>query len=282
LSIDNIDWNEVWRDGVLFYAGQSDNAAVWDSVSASMNAALDKGNYGQNVFNRIKNNPEWSVLDIGCGPGLLVIPLAKSFKRVTALDVSSEMLRYVQQNAAKEELKNITCVNKGFEYAVIGTDVKQHDVVIASRSMGYVKDLKQFLLNMNAAAKRYAYLTWGTDDRPFDIGVYKAIGRPYGDTRSYIVIYNLLVQLGIKANIELFDCDMGVTPQNNIESALNAIKKRFKDMHMGLELTKEEEVRLIPYLEEKLTINREGIPQIAFHNNIQNIALIWWEPIAVA
>jgi len=278
LNINDIDWNEVWKDGVIFYAGQADTESAWNGVAASMNAGLDKGDYGQNVFDRIRANPEWSVLDIGCGPGLLVMPLAKAFKQVTALDVSSEMLHYVKQNAKKANLNNITCINKGFEYAVIGIDVKPHDVVVASRSMGYVKDLKQFLLNMNTAAKRYAYLTWGTDDRPFDIGIYQAIGRPYGDTRSYIVIYNLLVQLGIKANIELFDCDMGVTPQNSVESALSAIKKRFNDMNMGLELTKEEETRLIPYLEKKLTVNQEGIPQIAFHNNTQNIALIWWEP----
>jgi SAM-dependent methyltransferase len=278
LNINEIDWNEVWRDGVIFFGGQPDNATHWDGFSASMNAALDKGNYGRNVFERIKTNPEWSVLDIGCGPGLLVIPLAKSFKQVTALDISSEMLRYVRQNAAKENLTNITCVNRGFEYAVIGTDVKQHDVVIASRSMGYVKDLKQFLLNMNKAAKRYAYLTWGADDRPFDMGLYKAIGRPYGDTRSYIVIYNLLFQLGIKANIELFDCDMGETPQNNVESALNAIRKRFKDMNMGRELTKEEETRLIPYLKEQLVTTPDGGTRIAFHNNARNFALIWWQP----
>jgi SAM-dependent methyltransferase len=283
MNMTGIDWNQVWKDGVIAYSGQPDNAAAWDGVAASMNATRNKGNYWQNVLERMKADPEWSVIDVGCGPGTLAIPMAKTYKSVTALDVSCSMLNYVRQNAAAEQLDNITCINKSFEETAIGTEVKRHDVVIASRSMGYVQDLKTFLLNMDAAAKKYAYLTWGTDERTFDIGVYKAIGRPYGDTRTYIVIYNLLYQLGIKANIELFNCDMSNTSHPDVESALTALRKRFADMNMNRELTKIEESRLIPYLKAQLVKTPIEKPRIAFHGStMQNIALIWWQKDAGA
>jgi len=41
---------------------------------------------------------------------------------------------------------------------------------------------------MDEAAKRYAYLTWGAQERTFDIAMYKAIGRLYGETRTYIIL----------------------------------------------------------------------------------------------
>jgi SAM-dependent methyltransferase len=44
------------------------------------------------------------VLDIGCGPGTLAIPLARLGAKVTAVDISAEMLKQLQKRAADEGL----------------------------------------------------------------------------------------------------------------------------------------------------------------------------------
>lgn len=57
--------------------------------------------------------PGMHVLDFGCGPGRLAIPLARAVGpsgRITALDVQEAMLRRVQAKAAAEGLGNIETV----------------------------------------------------------------------------------------------------------------------------------------------------------------------------
>ena len=58
-------------------------------------------------------------------------------KHLRVQDVLFEMLKFLKQNAEKENVSNITYINKAFETAVIGKDVEKHDIVVASRSMGW-------------------------------------------------------------------------------------------------------------------------------------------------
>lgn len=52
-----------------------------------------------------------SVLDVGCGCGMYTIRLAQAAARVTALDISEEMLGILKRDAAAEGLSNLEYVN---------------------------------------------------------------------------------------------------------------------------------------------------------------------------
>jgi ubiquinone/menaquinone biosynthesis C-methylase UbiE len=57
-----------------------------------------------------------SVLDVGCGPGRVTIPIAKkvgSNGHVTAMDIQEEMLNKARGKAQKENLNNITFLHAG-------------------------------------------------------------------------------------------------------------------------------------------------------------------------
>ncbi len=270
-----IDWSAVWRDGIIFFAGNADKATSWDHAASRWNKE-DADDYGKKVMKRIKIKPDWTALDVGCGPGLLAIPLAKKCRHLTALDISGEMLKYLKQNAEKKNVSNITYINKAFETAVIGKDVEKHDIVVASRSMGWERNLETFLRNMDEAAKKRAYVIWGAGDRQFDIGLYKAIGRPYGETRMYIVIYNLLYQMGIRANIEIFQTKPSAITYKSIDDALSEHGKRFERRNTNEALTQEEKIKLKKYLTETLTETKDGAYR--FSNKKPSLhALMWWD-----
>ena len=136
MNINQIDWNSIWREGAIFFGGQADYVSSWYRAAAMFNTYYAQSDYGKKVVERLKLHADWTVLDVGAGPGLLALPMAKMCKHVTALDGASEMLRYLKQNAEREGVSHITYVNKLMGDTTIGVDIPKHDVVIASRSMG--------------------------------------------------------------------------------------------------------------------------------------------------
>jgi ubiquinone/menaquinone biosynthesis C-methylase UbiE len=62
------------------------------------------------IFSVLPLRPYTTVADVGCGPGLLTIPLAKTAwdGHVYAVDMGDAMLEAVQQRAAEARLSNIT------------------------------------------------------------------------------------------------------------------------------------------------------------------------------
>jgi len=85
-----------------------------------------------------------SVLDIGCGPGILALPLARAGARVTALDISAEALRHVKEKAEREgsDVETLECSWWDADIDDLGLR-NRFDLVIASMTPS-VKDLETF------------------------------------------------------------------------------------------------------------------------------------------
>lgn len=59
------------------------------------------------LIEKLDINPNDVVVDFGCGPGYYTLELAKKTKGAVAVDLSPEMLKKVQNKAAKAGVKNI-------------------------------------------------------------------------------------------------------------------------------------------------------------------------------
>lgn len=96
------------------------------------------------------------ILDIGCGPGTLSIPLAKLGADVTALDISSGMLERLK-DAVKQESLPIHVMECSWWTADIDAlgFRNEFDLVIASMTPG-IKDAENFD-RMMACSKKYCY-----------------------------------------------------------------------------------------------------------------------------
>jgi SAM-dependent methyltransferase len=228
--------------------------------------AGDKEDYAFKMLERIEVKPEWTVLDIGCGPGTLAIALAEKAGRVTALDISEQMLNRLKTHADTHGLDNIQYVNSSWQDAFTSGKIASHDVVVASRSL-VPDDMIAALSSIIAVTRQAAYLTFPIIHLPFDWEVYKVIGRDKKKPAPYIYILNLLFQMGIHANVEILFSKVKMQ-YSSVEEAVNDLQWRTDPF------TPDELVKLREYLERRFAEHKDE--SVFTHEGKSQWALVWW------
>ena len=91
--------------------------------------------------------PGWSVLDVGCGDGLLLSQLDASASRLTGVDISGAALRLAGSRISRAGLV------QGFMEALPFRD-GAFDAVITTHTLEHVKDLKRAVAELTRLARR--------------------------------------------------------------------------------------------------------------------------------
>jgi SAM-dependent methyltransferase len=277
MNFNTIDWNAMWQEASKrsHWKDGMSQKELWDKRADKFDKrvnrvkdgeARDKDDYISKMLERIEVRPGGTVLDIGCGPGTIAIPLAKKAGSVTALDISSEMLKHLKMNADKCGLKNIQYLNSSWQDAFANGQVGNHDVVVASRSL-MSGDMKEAISSIITVTRQAAYLTFPIVHLPFDWEVYKAIGREKKKHPPYIFILNMLFQMGIPANVEILHSKVKVQFPS-VEEAIDDLQWRTDPF------TPEEKVKLREFLERKFAEQKDS--PVLTHEGKSQWALIWW------
>ncbi|OHD54041.1 MAG: hypothetical protein A2Y33_10000 [Spirochaetes bacterium GWF1_51_8] len=81
---------------------------------------------------------EHELLDIGAGPGLITVELAKYCRQTTAADISEMMIGLGKDYAREKGVTNIDFIKSGF--LEIDSSSRQYDVVITQRAFHHIPD----------------------------------------------------------------------------------------------------------------------------------------------
>lgn len=258
-----VDWNQLWKEQVEKLPKKKD---LWNSIAPQFNEWMDKDDYPAEFISKIKIEPNDTVLDVGCGNGAITIPLAQKAKSVTALDSSTRMLEFLGKKAGHPS--NIQMINKGLE-EVDAQEIGYHDVVVASRSLNGIADIQAQLEKLDRIARKYVYITlWGVDNRKFENEMAELLGRESHQNPEYILVYNILYEMGIQANVEFLKSNTR-NHYSNMDEALDRIKWRIGDMDEG------EKSIIKKHLERVLTRNSDG--SLTYTRTNSKWVLIWWE-----
>lgn len=270
-----INWEELQRIGMPAPPpGRRDDRGenMWDRVAPFYNqmAAMEKS-YTKNQLDCFDTAPTDTVLDIGCGPGRISVQMAQRAKSVTSIDASEKMLTFCRQNADNAGLTNLTTRLLDWNEAVLGENLEQHDIVIASRSVG-MHDLKK----LNQFAKKYAVLVcWANAPSIPEISGYLFEGvedkprpRMMRDRRlGYNVTYNMVYDLGLDPNIRIVT-DGFTKDFANAQEAYDDLRK------LG-EVPSDKEDIFRRNVDKFLTPNGAG--GVTYRCETKTYVL-WWEP----
>jgi SAM-dependent methyltransferase len=264
---EDIDWPLLRANAMQKKGWKNKGPEQWDKKAGSFAKRNRDSLYTSLFLAQLPLQKSHTVLDIGCGPGTLALPIAVHVKSVTALDFSSRMLSTLDDLAKKENITNICSVQCSWEDNWKEKGIEPHDIAIASRSMG-VEDLPAALEKIDQFGKRFVFLSDRIGATPFDEQAFKALGRDFLPGPDYIYTLNILYTLGIHANMTVLTLDRTVT-YDNMDSAVSSYSWMFNDISATeLKLLKKYiSSRIIEKNGEKITVERENPPRWA---------LIWW------
>jgi SAM-dependent methyltransferase len=265
----DIDWALLWKKANSRKKLQRKKSTDWDQKAESFATRTAHSVYTKKFIKLLRPQKDWTVLDIGCGPGTLALPLARQVKQLTALDFSAAMLDILKKKAAQSQLNNISCHQLAWEDNWEKHNIAPHHVAIASRSMA-VADLKASLLRLNSFATRLVCITDRVKYGPKDPDAFTAIGRKKISAPDYIYTVNLLYQMGILPKVDYIRLEEQLN-YPSFSDALASYTWMFKDLTVNEMKKLEEYVKSISTTNQdnSITLQRRHVPVWAF---------ISWQP----
>lgn len=163
-----------------------------------MNKRVHKSIYNEQFLKFLNLEKIDTLLDIGCGVGNISLKLAPKLSKIYCLDYSTKMLELLNENAKKQNINNITTINKSWYDS--WDDISNADLVIASRSME-VKNMKEALEKLNNKANKKVVISYKVggsfvSDEILDVLQKDIIKKP-----DYIYVLNILYNMGINASL---------------------------------------------------------------------------------
>lgn len=263
----DLDWDQLWQNARSRKSWGSSGPKDWDRKASSFSSRNQSSPFVALVLDLLPLTPGSTVLDIGCGPGTLALPVAGRVQSVTAVDYSAGMLATLTDLAEKAGIDNIRTVQASWEDDWEALGIGRHDITLASRSLA-VADLKSALQRLNRFASSTVFIVDRISPSPFDPEAFAAVGRRFECGPDYIYVLNTLYSMGIHANVRIISLERE-TRFADLDDAMNSYRWMIRDMSAGEEeaLRKHLETRSRPAGGGGLIIERGHTPQWA---------CIWW------
>jgi SAM-dependent methyltransferase len=244
------DWNGIWRTAQAAHR-EAEDPKTWDKRAGDFKRVAESSDYSDQFLEIMCPEADWSVLDMGCAVGTLALPLARVVRGVTAADPSVRMRELLQERCADEGVSNVRVVDGDWLSSWDTPELGPHDVVVGSRSL-IVEDLRAALLKAHRYARKKVFVSTMVGDGPHDRSLFEVVGRTLSPRADYVVVVNLLRELGIYASVRFILLERKGR-YADLDAAVQDVRWMLRDM------TSEEEARLRAYFADALVPCEGGV-----------------------
>ena len=262
------DWCEFALKGGIAEPTH-DSKESWDAMAPHYAHKPKRSGYIAQLLQTLDLRDGESVFDMGCGPGILAVPLAKAGHRVFAVDFSDGMLaelNYAVQDAGLEN--TITAFKRSWQQD--WDDLPVADVAISSRSMT-TRDFADAVSKLESKARRRVIVTTAAGETPWlDLHVRRALDREDSNTTfasSFVILLNFLLQSGRFPTVSYITHTR--TPSSEDADELKAF------LHRSAQVTADEENRFERFFSEHVTATPDGRVRMDYEQLIRWAVISW-------
>ncbi|MCX6076493.1 MAG: class I SAM-dependent methyltransferase [Campylobacterales bacterium] len=220
MFLEPIDFASMYKEHKKQTVFKGKNNKDWDNRSKELAPTMQNSSYVGEFISRMDICKEDVVLDIGCGPGTLAIPLARLAKQVIAIDFSAQMLAELETYAKKEGITNIKTYHIGWDdnWSLL----PEIDIVVASRSVE-VQDIGASLSKISSHAKKACYVTYKAGGSFVDMDILEFIGKKIITKPDFWYIPILLYKDGYLPQIDYITSQRGSIKSSNAEEFIESL-----------------------------------------------------------
>lgn len=205
------DYNQMWaealkREDGTWSARQSDDGeerAFWKRFMEKKRGYVQDEAAKQimervtELLARVRHD---TILEIGPGWGNYTVSLSRLCRRLTCVDLSPDVLDFIERAAREEQCHNVdtVCV-KWEDYA----EEDRYDVVFGYNCFYRMHDLRACLEKMNRAARTLCIMGMSMGEMPpAYLEMERELGLPFRfGKKDYIYFVHILYQMGIDAEV---------------------------------------------------------------------------------
>lgn len=220
MFLEPIDFAQMYKEHKQKTIFKGKSSCDWDEKSKELAPTMQASAYVDDFISRMDLSGDEIILDIGCGPGTLAIPLAKKVKQVIAIDFSKEMLKQLEIFAQKEGVKNIKTFHLSWEDDWSKLPVV--DIAVASRSVE-VQDIDKALTKMNLQARKGCYITYKAGGSFVDMEILNYIGKTIISKPDFWYIPILLYKNGYLPQIDYITTEKGSIKSSNADAFVESL-----------------------------------------------------------
>lgn len=276
-----VDYNALWTESLLLEDGNYPERIKNDQVEKEFwkTFIAKKPNYQQDATARIvmkevekilSDYDLENLLEIGPGWGNYTVDLSQHCKQLTCLDISEDILTYIQKIAEKMRLNPIKTINSKIEDVQM---TQAYDGVFGYNCFYRIKDLRACLKKINNLSRKISMVGMGMGEiPPYYKEMQEQLGLQVKDgKKDYIHFVNILYSMGIDANVKIIPLQKEII-YPTWEEVLQKETTRLLNQPQALE-TNEKSLREI--LEKYFKQDEEG--KIKYTYTFRG-ALIYWTP----
>lgn len=202
MTIDGIDFFAIYETHMRREGHAPKSPGTWDERAAGFGRQGAPNRYVDDFIDRLDLTGASTLLDVGCGPGTLALPLAARLQRITAIDYSPGMLAALRERATTAGIANIDTLLRSWNDD--WSDVPVCDIAIASRSMTVI-DLREALDKLCSRARLRACLTYLVGGSFVDPEILELAGVPGRRIPDHVIVVGALRQLGFHPRVDYID-----------------------------------------------------------------------------
>lgn len=268
-----VNWAAIRRNLFAPEGNAPKGKMDWNTITEMYDgmAKLEKA-FTQKQVDCMNLSKEDTVVDIGCGPGRLTVPMAKKAKSVTCVDAYENMLNRCVKNAKDEGLDNVKPLFQSWLDADAVEKIGKHDIAVASRSVGMFD-----LIKLNQLATKYVFVMSFANApslREIQLDFLEGITDIHSpkscpDARmfDYNVTFNMVYDMGANPSVVVLD--------DGFERFYSSKEEAYEDLRFIGTILPEHEERYRTNIDRYLDVLDDG--RVHLLRKTQTYVM-WWKP----